>query len=78
MGLKRRARVLLLARPVRAPAWWPREAGKACWVTVLRDSLGWTLGEDASQAMPRSRVAGIREELEEVLGRRFAWRELEV
>jgi len=31
--------------PKRAPKWWPREAGKKCFVGAFKDGIGWMVGK---------------------------------
>ncbi|KKM71014.1 hypothetical protein LCGC14_1434850 [marine sediment metagenome] len=55
MGAKPRPMVILMVKPYgkRVPAWWPRNAtGRLQSVTVRDDGQGWTIGEDASHAVP--------------------------
>lgn len=36
----------LYAKPARAPKWWPRdEKGKARWVGLLSNGIGWVVGQ---------------------------------
>lgn len=54
MRLLKRAKILLLVKPVYPPTWWPtRNDG---WVTVKPDGVGFTAGRDPDYAMPRRHV----------------------
>ena len=54
MRLLKRAKILLLVKPVNPPTWWP--TANDGWVTVKPDAIGYTAGRDADCAMPRREV----------------------
>ncbi len=74
MSMKPRQKVMILARPVRAPKWWPRiNKREAAWVTVCATGpnvTGWTLGEDKSEAVPLRYVDIVEEDFVEVVVQR--------
>lgn len=66
------AKFFVLAKPLRAPKWWPRWNGRPAWVYVSATGDAWSL--DRGDPIPRRRVRGIQAVFEETMDRRFAFR----
>jgi len=53
--------VVLQARPVRAPNWWPKAGCLVRWASCDRDG-GYVIGLDPSRAVPRQDVMTLKED----------------
>lgn len=78
MGLKPRPkRVRLLAKPKRAPKWWPRDdEGNPAWVLlfIAGGAVGWTSDLEDRHTVPESEARGIAEDYQDMMDREFIWK----